>query len=309
MKKVLLISLAIVILGVFIFLPTAKGEENLNYFLISDYTGNSFSVKISKNLLQTDYENLNLLVEYPENLNLTSIDYDKTHMSEENILFEENSVIIQLFPNDIINTYLSSDSNFLIFNFSGSSTDIITVTAYFDNRENVLEEHSIQAKIENIEVDTFDKDYDNLNSNMGSISIENNSFEKNQGTNDSLNLTEKSGESNFTNLTSNSSQQTKETVSNSETITYKGSSNNYLSSLSVEDYSLNTEFNKTNTVYFITTSDEITSVNINAVADDSSSEVSIYGADTLSSGQNKIIISVIAEDGSVRNYRVYITLE
>lgn len=104
---------------------------------------------------------------------------------------------------------------------------------------------------------------------------------------------------------------TSTTMSNSqteETVTYNGSCNNYLSSLVIDGYSLNKEFAKDNSTYFITTSDDITSLNITATAEDDDATVCIYGNSELSEGTNKILISVTAENGSVRSYRVYVTI-
>ena len=92
----------------------------------------------------------------------------------------------------------------------------------------------------------------------------------------------------------------------SETTVYKGSNNNYLSSLEVEGESLNTNFSKENTNYFIKTSGK-TNLNVNAVAEDSSAKIKITGNSNLQSGDNKILISVTAKNGDVRYYRVYVT--
>lgn len=88
---------------------------------------------------------------------------------------------------------------------------------------------------------------------------------------------------------------------------YQGSQNNYLSSLSIEGIELKNEFKKTTLNYFAEVGSDVTSVTINAVPEDSNSVVTVYGNTDLQSGKNKIIISVTSEDGSVRNYKIYIT--
>lgn len=96
-------------------------------------------------------------------------------------------------------------------------------------------------------------------------------------------------------------------TSTTQTVTYNGSQNNYLSSLSVTNYSLNTEFNKTNNTYFISVGADVTNIDISYEENDSTQTVKIYGNKNLSVGLNKVLISVTAENGSVREYRIYVT--
>lgn len=63
--------------------------------------------------------------------------------------------------------------------------------------------------------------------------------------------------------------------SNTETIIYKGSRNNYLSSIEVSGYELTPEFNKTNSTYFITVSNDVTNISVNTVKEDSSASATI----------------------------------
>lgn len=93
-----------------------------------------------------------------------------------------------------------------------------------------------------------------------------------------------------------------------EEVVYNGSNDNYLSTLSISGYSLNTDFTKTNTTYFITAKDT-SSLNISATAEASSATVKVYGESELKEGTNKILISVTAENGNVRTYRIYVTIE
>lgn len=100
----------------------------------------------------------------------------------------------------------------------------------------------------------------------------------------------------------------KSTISSlTQTNTYQGSQNNYLSSLSISNVEFKNEFKKTTSDYFATVDENTSSVVVNAVAEDSSAIVTVYGNTDLQSGKNKIIISVTADDGSVRNYRIYVT--
>ena len=98
-------------------------------------------------------------------------------------------------------------------------------------------------------------------------------------------------------------------TSTSEEVTYLGSSNNYLSSLSVSGFDFTQEFSKTNSTYFVTVGADTSSITINASAEDGSSTICVYGDDNLSSDINKILVNVTAENGNVRTYRIYVIKE
>lgn len=89
--------------------------------------------------------------------------------------------------------------------------------------------------------------------------------------------------------------------------TYKGSYINYLTNITIKGYSLTPEFSMTNTTYTLEVENNVTSIDIETTKYDSSSTVKIYGNTDLKVGQNKILISVTAENGSVRTYRIYVT--
>lgn len=87
--------------------------------------------------------------------------------------------------------------------------------------------------------------------------------------------------------------------------TYTGSADNYLDKLSVKGHKFTQSFHKTNNTYFLTLSSGEDSVTVNAEASDSDADVIITGADELTTGRNKIMVSVTAENGDVRVYRIY----
>ncbi len=92
-----------------------------------------------------------------------------------------------------------------------------------------------------------------------------------------------------------------------QTVKYNGSDNNYLSSISIEGYKLNKEFSKDNLTYFINVGKDVNNLKITTNKVENSSTVCIYGNEDLREGTNKILISVTAENGNVRNYRIYVT--
>lgn len=90
--------------------------------------------------------------------------------------------------------------------------------------------------------------------------------------------------------------------------TYKGSQNNYLKSLSITGIEFKNEFKKTTADYFARLEDDdLEKVTVNAVAEDSTAIVTIYGNTNLKDGKNKIMINVTADNGDIRIYRIYLT--
>lgn len=103
-------------------------------------------------------------------------------------------------------------------------------------------------------------------------------------------------------------QSANDTISSlTKNVTYQGSQNNYLSSLSIKNVAFKNNFRKTTLDYFATVDENTNSVTVNATAEDSSAIVTIYGNTNLKSGLNKVLITVTADDGSIKTYRIYIT--
>jgi hypothetical protein len=102
-----------------------------------------------------------------------------------------------------------------------------------------------------------------------------------------------------------SSNETQTSNTKVATAIYNGSNNNYLSSLEIEGVSLTSSFSKEKQTYFVTVED-LETLTVSAVAEDDSSKVTITGTD-LKDGENKVLISVTAENGDVRYYRIFVT--
>ncbi len=91
--------------------------------------------------------------------------------------------------------------------------------------------------------------------------------------------------------------------------TYTGSADNYLESLKVKGHEFSQTFHKTNDTYFVTADAETESVTVTAVPSDDDAEVVVTGAEDLSVGRNKVMVSVTAENGDVRVYRIYVDIK
>lgn len=87
---------------------------------------------------------------------------------------------------------------------------------------------------------------------------------------------------------------------------YNGSADNYLNSLSVSGYKLNETFDKTRTVYFLDVKNAVSQLSVSAVPSDRKTHVYIVGNNDVSADMSKITISLRAENGNVRVYKIYV---
>ena len=94
--------------------------------------------------------------------------------------------------------------------------------------------------------------------------------------------------------------------SSSEKKTY--SSNNDLSSLSIEGYDLEPKFSKDTLEYKLEVDETVDKINIKASASDDEAEVKGTGEVNLSSGENIIEVKVIAENGNEKVYKIIINV-
>lgn len=89
----------------------------------------------------------------------------------------------------------------------------------------------------------------------------------------------------------------------------KYSSVNTLSSLSVESYKLDKEFNKDTLDYSLEVPNGVTKVNIKATASDKTASVKGTGEVEVKEGINTVKVRVTAENGNVRTYKINITVK
>lgn len=196
---------------------------------------------------------------------------------------------------------------------------------------NVTDLDSESSEKFSAEVTVIDKDSTDMQTDSGNIDSNNNAGNNNEELNggefnteelskgefnnsefsngDIANIQNNASFSNSTQETSMSSFSASSTTLGSvntetEQVVYNGDCNNYLSSLSVSGYQFTKNFTKDNLTYFIN-ADNVENLDITAIAESDSASVCIYGNDSISSG-SKILISVTAENGDVRTYRIFI---
>lgn len=107
-----------------------------------------------------------------------------------------------------------------------------------------------------------------------------------------------------TNTSKPSTNTSKPSTSTNTTTTVKKSSNSKLESLQIAEGAILPEFNSSTVEYSISIPNEITKLNISAVAEDSKATVKISGNEELQIGDNNIEIVVTAEDGSKTTYKI-----
>ena len=87
------------------------------------------------------------------------------------------------------------------------------------------------------------------------------------------------------------------------------SKNNNLSSLGVEGYTLNEEFNKDTLEYTVTVPSDIEKITLTGAAEDKKASINGLGEFEVSEGENKFEVVVTAENGSTKTYTVKVNVE
>lgn len=281
-------------------------EIEYNKFLFElESSQNLEDVEVSKELVDNSKD---LEVEKRSNEIAIEIDKGTTNLSTITLYYQ---IPEQIEVNDTIRfvatvTNIESDE-------TEEAEDELTGN---DKEESKLETKSLQVEVKIVDKkedqdnnQTEDQDKQNINNKNENKENEENKSQVTES--NQKNITEKSSvQSNTNNSSIGLTSKNVATISSEKTeatVTYNGSDNNYLSELSVSGYKLNKEFAKDNSTYFVTVENNVDSLDIVANQDEDSAIVCIYGNENLNEGTNKILISVTAENGNVRNYRIYVT--
>lgn len=317
MKKYLIV-IGIVVLTIAVVVPFSYSEKVGNQFFVvtKNNVQQGEKIEMTVNVNNIDYNLSKITL-------VTDLDIDDVYEDEENVELqkEDGDIAITInkdeFDLDKINLYYTIPEETQV----GTVFTIVATVTNLENEEDILVSTASVNVVEKVDekIDDSAKEEKNINEknsesnkNINSKESKNVSIEKQEPSN-SLSNQQTSNNKSKTNSTSSNSKSTSSTsISNKEItksksqneVTYNGSSNNYLSQLLVEGYSLNKEFNKESTFYFVKTESNVSSLNIQATAEESTATVCISGADNLKSGINKILISVTSESGEVRTYKI-----
>lgn len=297
MRKIF-ISIVILIVILVAILPISYAMEmkNKSFFEVnSKEISSGDTLELIINLENVDYEKFYFTIS-------SDINIEEIYNNDEEVEIEtaEEYLKIEINKNEInikqIKLYYEIPEDVEVGN-------MITFKAIVYNMENNEEsiEKTISVKIIENEKEKEEKQEDFDKDKQNQEQTDNADKQKNNGQAQQNLKTESS---------SKSSTSTKGSLSNSgntETVTYNGSDNNYLSELSAQGYELNKTFNKESSTYFVTVDKDVSEVIINAISEDSNAIVCVAGSTNLESKTNKVLITVTAENGNVRNYKIYIT--
>ena len=241
-------------------------------------------------------------------LDLNTITYEKynvTITSSDNISsLTTNDITLNILNNEIsfdIDT-LSMDIRLITFNYKVSESlnegDTVVFTAKITEINETGENNSVTEYV-TITVDKKKEEKPDNNQNPDNPGNGNN-------TKPNMNTTNRTNTSSFNRTSSTKSFSFSKPV---ETVTYNGSDNNYLNSLSIKGYKFDNNFSKEKTTYFVTVKNSTKKVTVNYKRSSTKSKVIVTGNTNLKVGINKILVTVNAENGSSRVYRIYVTRE
>lgn len=299
-------------------------DENTTFFKVEKETASpGETIQMYLYLDAITYENYQFSLTSNVNLEtITTQDDIETEMIDNAFVIEGNtsqSTISQItlaytIPTDIeIGTILELTAIIEEIDIQNDEDESVNTTELEEETINNSEEVTVYIKIVE-QSDEIITSTENEENSTDTTKIDNtmewnqtNTQEQNSMQNTMQSASDMMQDSNQTTTTTLSQTAgTLDTQTMSNTDTYSGESNNYLSNLYVEGYTLNTAFSKTNTTYFIYVDSDITTLDIDAEAEDENASVTIYGNTDLQSGTNKILISVTAENGDVKTYRIYV---
>lgn len=330
---IILIVIALIIPFTYVYAIGSEDNKEKMFFEISKLEiSKEEKIELMLNIDKITYTKS--IFELNSSENIEDIEVDNELEMEK----QHNEIVIEL---DKENTTLNLITFYYDVPEQKQVGDTIKFSATIINAENIEEKESIELEVKIIEEpekedtknesekeesknetekeDSKQEEKEEPKDNTKTEKIEDAKSEDSSKDNqkDTTNLQEKNTTQNNTSTqssksgttSSSSTKSTSSSTSNTQNVvTYKGSDNNYLQKLEIEGYSLNKDFVKENSTYFVKIGDEnIQSLNVTAIAEESTSKVCIYGNESLTDNTNKILISVTAENGNVRNYRIYIT--
>lgn len=283
-----------------------KVEMTLNFDKI-EYNKFLFELESSEDLqdIQVLDSEDNLDVEQDNNEITFEIDKENTNLTNITLYYQ---IPEDVQVNDVIK-FVATITN--LENNENEDAEVETQTLEFKVKIIEVEDENIE-ETEEVQKPDVESEDNNIEEN---VQMPNKEQDETNIDNNQIQEMEQSNAQKISNNSSYSVQQISNTTvlmtdnskSIQETGTYNGSDNNYLSELSINGYTLNKEFSKDNSTYFVTVENDVDFLEIIATAENSSSIVCVYGNESLIEGINKILISVTAENGNVRNYRIYVT--
>lgn len=313
--------------------PATSGDANINLGLVYGglpkeiYVGDTFKLNVlvkSENV--SDYINgINALVTTGNNLKLTNVTYNSNLIGT----FKDNNLVAA-------GTDLKNEEVLLTLEFTAikEGKDSITLSGSIAKNENIEEFENLTTEVNVIRKISSNNNLSSLKASVGTFDIAfdkdvtvytltvpydtesvilSGSLEDITSTVDGLieyKLTDDKTTANITVVAEDGTikvytvyiikEAKPENVATP--VTYYYSSNNYLKSLEIDGYEIT--FNKETNEYKITVKNDVTSLDIKAIPEDSRARVEITGNEKFKKGNNTVTITVTAEDGSTREYKI-----
>lgn len=313
--------------------PATSGDTNTNLGLVYGklpkeiYVGDTFKLNVLvKSENASDYINgINALVTTGNNLKLTNVTYNSNLIGT----FKDNNLVAA-------GTDLKNEEVLLTLEFTAikEGKDSITLSGSVAKNENIEEFENLTTEVNIIRKISSNNNLSSLKASVGTFDIAfdkdvtvytltvpydtesvilSGSLEDVTSTIDGLieyKLTDDKTTANITVVAEDGTikvytvyiikEAKPENVATP--VTYYYSSNNYLKSLEIDGYEIT--FNKETNEYKITVKSDVTSLDIKAIPEDSRARVEITGNEKFKKGNNTVTITVTAEDGSTREYKI-----
>lgn len=318
--------------------PATSGDANTNLSLVYGelpkeiYVGDTFKLNVlvkSENV--SDYINgINALVTTGNNLKLTNVTYNSNLIGT----FKDNNLVAA-------GTDLKNEEVLLTLEFTAikEGKDSITLSGSIAKNENIEEFENLTTEVNVIRKISSNNNLSSLKASVGTFDITfdkdvtvytltvpydtesvilSGSLEDITSTIDGLieyKLTDDKTTANITVTAEDGSikvytvyivkEAKPETVVTP--VTYYYSSNNYLKTLEIDGYEIT--FDKETNEYKITVKGDVSSLEIKAIPEDNRARVEITGNEKFKKGNNVVTITVTAEDGSTREYKINVNKE
>ena len=327
-KKIRLIIVSLTVLTILgINISYAISNSNMSVFFEVNKTeiAKGETLEMTIDLSKIDYKEFEFVLN--SNVKIASIYTDEKVTDKDDIILnkEDDEIVIDIDKEQLnlskIVLYYQIPESIEIGTKIELKTQIKIENSETENQEkNDVENQAEDSEEENwtivytkqVEITIIEKNTDNTDDKNKKDNNEENKNQEDNKQNESKNNSQNENiqEKTINNTSSvkntgNNVESTKGSNAQTDTVTYNGSNNNYLTSLTIEDAQLTTDFNKEKSIYFATV-ENMEEITVTANVEDSSSKVAITGTN-LKNGENKVLISVTAENGDVRYYRIYVT--
>lgn len=298
-KKIRLIIVSLTVLTILgINISYAISNSNMSVFFEVNKTeiAKGETLEMTIDLSKIDYKEFEFVLN--SNVKIASIYTDEKVTDKDDIILnkEDDEIVIDIDKEQLnlskIVLYYQIPESIEIGTKIELKTQIKIENSETENQEkNDVENQAEDSEEENwtivytkqVEITIIEKNTDNTDDKNKKDNNEENKNQEDNKQNESKNNSQNENiqEKTINNTSSvkntgNNVESTKGSNAQTDTVTYNGSNNNYLTSLTIEDAQLTTDFNKEKSTYFATV-ENMEEITVTANVEDSSSKVAITG--------------------------------